>query len=157
MHVKIKLFQSYCSSMYGLQNTMFLKTCCCYLRSALWCLLNLPYKTHCFLSSLLTGTLPVFDKICKRSARLINSCLQSRNYIVSRIAQHSVIDNFSPLGKNLRFCCHQFEWHWENVVSGYISLQNDCFRNFCVSNTEVDQFQNSVIGRIAVEFTRQFR
>ena len=69
VHVKIKLCKSYCSSMYSsvlwsLENDV-LQDFCCSWRSALRRSVNLPYNTHCFLLPILTGTLPVFDELCK--------------------------------------------------------------------------------------------
>lgn len=152
MRVKIKLFNSYCSSMYGSElwslDDDVLQDFCCSWRSALRRLLNLPYNTHCFLLPLLTGTLPVFDEICKRSARFINSCLHSRCHLVRSIAQHSIVhgDYYSPLGRNLRFCCRRFDWRWEDFVSGCVSLNNDYFRNFCMNTISVAQFQTASLA-----------
>ena len=68
MHIKIKLFKSYCSSTFGselwsLEDDIFQDFCCSW-RTAIRGLLNLPYNAHCFLLPILTGTLPVFDEIC---------------------------------------------------------------------------------------------
>jgi len=54
----------------------------CSWSTALMRLLNLPFNAHCFSLPILTGTLPVFDEICKRSSRFINSCLRSRYNLV---------------------------------------------------------------------------
>jgi hypothetical protein len=63
LHVKIKLFKSYCSSIYGGElwslDHDIVQVFCCAWRSALRKLLNLPYNTHCFLLHILMDTLPV--------------------------------------------------------------------------------------------------
>jgi len=79
MHIKIKFAKSYCSSIFGSElwslEDDVLQDFCCSWRTALR--LNLPFNAHCFLLPILTGTgtLLVFDEICKRSSRFINSCL----------------------------------------------------------------------------------
>jgi len=52
MHIKIKLFKSYCSSIYGtelwsLEDDVFQDFCYSW-RTALWRLLNLLFNAHCF-------------------------------------------------------------------------------------------------------------
>jgi len=91
----------------------------------------------------LTGTLPVFDEICKRSSRFINSCLRSRNNLVRSIALHSIVHDkyYSSLGRNLRFCCRRFSWQLEDFLLGFVSLNDDCFHNFCMHNIPVAQLQ----------------
>jgi len=63
---------------------------CCSWRTGLRRLLNLPNNTHCFLLHIFTGTLPVFDEICKRSSSFVYSCLRSRYKLVRFIALHSM-------------------------------------------------------------------
>jgi len=87
-------------------------------------LLNLPLNAHCFLLPILTGILPVFDEICKRSSRFINLCLRWRYNLVRSIALHSIVHGkyYSPLGRNLRFCSRRFGWQLE-----------DFFVRFCLA------------------------
>jgi len=40
---------------------------------------NLPYRAHC---DILSNDIPVFDEICKRSLRFINTCLSHSNDLV---------------------------------------------------------------------------
>ena len=42
--------------------------------------------THCYLLPLLSCTLPIYDEICKRSARFILSCLFSQSSLMRSIA-----------------------------------------------------------------------
>jgi len=148
MHIKIKLFKSYCSSIYGSElwplEDDVLQDFCCSWRTVLRRLLNLPFDAHCFLLPILTGTLPVFDKICKRSSRFINSCLRSRYYVVRSVALHSIVHGkyYSPLGRNIRFRCHRFGWQLlQDFLLGFVSLNDDCFHNFCMNNIPVAQLQ----------------
>ena len=55
-------------------------------------------------------------------------------------------DYYSPIGRNLRFCCRRFEWQWEDFVSGCVSLHNDNFLNFCANNIPVAQFQTASLA-----------
>jgi len=95
MHIKIKLFKSYCSSIYwselwSLEDDVLHNFCCSW-RTAIRRLLNRPFNAHCFLLPISTGTLPIFDEIRKRSSRFINSCHRSRNNCVRSIALHSIV------------------------------------------------------------------
>jgi len=89
------------------------------------------------------GTLPVFEEICKRSSRFINSCLRSRNNLERSIALHSIVHGkyYSPLGRNLRFCCRRFGWQLEDFFLRFVSLNDDCFHNICMNNIPVAQLQ----------------
>jgi len=93
--------------------------------------------------SILTATLSVFDEICKRSSRFINSCLRSSYNLGRSIALHSIVHGkyFSPHGRNLRFCCRRFGWKLENVLLGLVSLNDECIHNFCRNNIPVAQLQ----------------
>ena len=96
-----------------------------------------------------TGTLiPVFNEIFKRSARFISSCLHSRCHLACSIAQHSIVhgDYYSLLGRNLKYCCRRFQWWLDDLASGCVSLNNDYFRNFCMNNIPVAQFQTASLA-----------
>jgi len=105
--------------------------------------LNLPFNAHCFLLPILTGTLPVFDEICKRSLHFINSCLRSCYNLVRSIALHSIVHGkyYSPLGRNVMFCCCRFGWQLADYLLGFVLLNDDCFHNFCMNNILVAQLQ----------------
>jgi len=90
---------------FGRQKMMFFKTFVVR-RTAIRRLLNLSFNAHCFLLPILTGTLPVFDQICKRSSRFINSCLRSRNNLVRSILLCTalfIVNIIRPLVEILRF------------------------------------------------------
>ena len=42
--------------------------------------------------------------------------------------------------------CRWFEWRCEDFVSGFVSLHNDCFRNFCLKNIQVARFQTASLA-----------
>jgi len=42
---------------------------------------------------------------------------------------------YSPLGRNLRVCCRRFGWQLEDFLLGFVSFNDDCFHNFCMNNT----------------------
>jgi len=44
--------------------------------------MGLPYAAHCHLLPLLSNSLPIFNEICRRSAKLILSCLCSQHSYV---------------------------------------------------------------------------
>jgi len=69
-------------------------------------------------------------------------------YVV--IALHSIVHGkyYSPLGRNLRFCCRRFGWQLEDFLLGFVSLTDDCFHNFCMNNIPVAQLQ---IASLVVE------
>jgi hypothetical protein len=46
----------------------------------------MPYDSHSYLFSLVSGTLPVFIEIGKRSARFISSCVNSKSILVQSVA-----------------------------------------------------------------------
>jgi len=68
--VQHKLFQSYCTSYYGcelwLSNNAKLEDFCVAWRNSMRKIWKLPQQAHCFLLYLISGCLPVFDKLCPR-------------------------------------------------------------------------------------------
>jgi len=73
---------------------------------------------------------------------LIHNNYYKRNKYDS-IALRSIVHGKynSPLGRNLRFCCRRFGWQLEDFLLGFVSLNDDCFHNFCMSNIPVAQLQ----------------
>ena len=92
---RLNLFKSYCSSMYGCElwalNKDSVELFCVAWRKALRRVLNLPYNTHSHLLPILADTIHTFDEICKRSARIITSCLFSPSRLVQSVSWHSVV------------------------------------------------------------------
>jgi len=147
--VKIKLFCSYCSSIYGCEiwplDSCFIEEFCSTWRSALRRLIGLPYKAHSFLLPILTCTLPIFDEICMRSSRFVSACLFSRSPLVRYVALHGVVhERFnSIIGKNVSFCCKRYNWFFDDFVRGSVDLRTDNFRNFCLRKMEFSQLNDA--------------
>ena len=78
---------------------------------------------------IVSDLLPVFDEICKRSARFINSCLFSNSPLVRSIAYYGVKNaKFNSfLGSNAAFCCKYFGWDYDNFVVGIVRHNNTFF------------------------------
>ena len=143
LFVKIKLFNSYCTSMYG--SELWSLDCdtvdrfCCSWRTALRRLLGLPCNSHCDFLPLLTNTLPIFHEICKRSSRFVLSCLYSQSRLVQSLAWHGVVHAKynSFIGRNALFCCKYFGWSIDDFVSNTVELTNLSFQqHFSASLTQ---------------------
>ena len=89
--------------------------------------LKLSPDTHNSLLPLLLNSLPFFEDICKRSARFIISCLQSKISLVRSVARFGVLASHcvSPLGRNALYCCSYFGWRFDTFVNGGISMSNN--------------------------------
>jgi len=76
--VKARLFRAYCT-IYCRYDLRICQAAVCLLfarRGAksirrIW---NLPYRTHCRLLTLLCNCMPMFDEICRRSLKFLQSC-----------------------------------------------------------------------------------
>ena len=114
--VKIKLFKSYCSSLYGCELWSLISdhvdSFCCAWRTALRRLLFLPFNAHSFLLPFLTDSLPIMFEICKRSIRFSVACLFSQSHLVQFVARHGILfcKYNSIIGSNLLFYCKIFNW-----------------------------------------------
>ena len=73
-------------------------------------ILNIPPDTHNYLIPLLfNNALPFLDDVCKRSARLVFSCIQSDSSLVRSIAKHGIFEGAAVillLEKMRRFYAH---------------------------------------------------
>ena len=138
--VKIKLFKSYCSSIYGCElwalNSENIDIFCIAWRKAIRRILNLPNTTHSFFLPPLSNTLPVYDELCKRSARFIISCLFSVNQLVQSVASYSVMHARynSLLGSNALLCSKRFGWSLVSYTSNLVSLNNSHFEHFYLNS-----------------------
>ena len=143
--VRSKLLSTYCSSRYEcelwLLDNSDINVFGTAWRKAARRVLKLPPDTHNSLIPLLLNALPFFDNICKRSARFIIFCLQSNVSLVRFVARFGVFVNrcTSPLGRNIQYCCSNFNWNFERFVNGDISMSNKVFvKLFYSSVSEID-------------------
>jgi hypothetical protein len=95
--------------------------------------LNLPYNTHSHLLPILADTIPIFNEICKRSARFITSCLSSPSRLVRSVSWHSVVFGkfSSPFGSNALLCCLRYGWSLDSYVLNLVQLSNSFFHLWC--------------------------
>ena len=150
--VKIKLFKSYCTSMYGSElwslDCEAVESFCCTWRTALRRLLGLPFNSHSVFLSLLTSTLPVLDEIYKRSVRFILSCLYSSSNLVQSLARHGVVHAKynSFIGKNALLSCNYFSWSIDDFVLNNVNRSNAFFEQFSIR--DVTQETASMSGTL---------
>ena len=150
MVVRIKLFKSYCSSIFGCElwnlSDSVINEFCVAWRKALRRVVSLPYNAHSFLLPLLTDTLPIFDEICRRVARFTLSCLGSPSLLVRSIVQFG-IDNArfnSCIGRNVLFCCNYFNWKLSDLLSGNISLDFYNMNEVSIGRLSEDKWSNFI-------------
>jgi len=93
--VKLKLFKSYCTSIYVAElwtvDSANIETFCVAWRKALRRILQLPYSSHSYFLPILSNTLPVYNEICKRSMKFITTTLVSSSQLVQSIANYCVM------------------------------------------------------------------
>jgi len=133
--VRLRLFKSYCSSMYGcelwsLADCDVVNYFCCAWRKALRRIFNLPPNTHSDILPIISDTLPIFVELCKRTARFISTCLNAPSRLVRSVAFYSVLFSkyCSPLGNNALLICKYFSWSFDSFISSCIDLGNYGFR-----------------------------
>jgi hypothetical protein len=158
--VKLKLFQSYCSSIYGCElwslNNVTIGDFCIAWRKALRRVLVLPYNSHSYLLPILSCSLPLSDEIIKRSSRFIISCLFSTSHLVQSVSWHSILYGKygSILGRNALICCDRYNWSLESFKSRSIPLTNTFYTQQFRAN--LNDFElNSAISLLEVLFLRE--
>ena len=111
--------------------TIPLEQFCVAWRKALRGVLDLPYNCHSYLLNLVTDTLSVFDEICKRSTRLIVSCVVRGSALVRSVARYglTVARYNSFIGSNALFCCDRYTWSLDDLFRSNINLSNFSFAN----------------------------
>jgi len=89
--VQHKLIQSYCTRFYGcelwLLNNPKLEDLCVAWRKSIRKIWKLPQQAHCIL--LISGRLPVFDELCRRSMNFVRSCLSHDSYLIRCVANYT--------------------------------------------------------------------
>ena len=133
--VKLKLFKSYCSSLYGSElwslDSNHVDIICVAWRKALRRILQLPYNCHSYLIPIMSDTLPLFDEICKRSMRFIANCIVSPSHLVKSITWHCIVSGRqrSFLGTNVLFCCERYNWSLIQFINNSAQFKDFSFNS----------------------------
>ena len=126
--VKIKLFQSYCMSLYGcelwLLSTGEIDDLCVAWRKGLRRVWSLPNTSHSYLLHMLSQCLPLFDEISRRSINFIRFCITHESSLVSFTAQYAVnhvrmLSSF--LGQNASFCLRRYNCSLYDLLNGSVN------------------------------------
>jgi len=134
--VQHKLFQSYCTSYYGcelwLLNNLKLEDVCVAWRKSMRKIWKLPQQSHCYLLHLISGCLPVFDELCRRSMRFVRSCLCHDSYLIRYVANYAVVHarSQSVLGQNVLFCAHRYKFSVNNTLYNRLSSLDTLINSF---------------------------
>ena len=149
--VQNKLFQSYCTSFYGcelwLLNNLKLEDLCVAWRKSMRKIWKLPQQSHRYLLHLISGCLPVFDELCRRSMNFVRSCLSHDSRIIQFVANYAVMHARSQsfLGRNVLFCARRYKFpvsstildelvSFDTLINSFVHSSTDenmrCFANF---------------------------
>ena len=71
---------------------------------------KLPYNCHTAILERLSGTITIFDTLCKRSMNFVQKCLHSKNVLVNFVSRHAVFYSrmLSGMGRNVQFYSERF-------------------------------------------------
>jgi len=58
--------------------------------------------------AVLSNSLPIYDEICKRSARFIAACLCSDNNLVKLVVNYGILARCHSVGRNVMFLTRHF-------------------------------------------------
>lgn len=158
--IKLKLFQSYCSSFYGCElwslSNRTIDDVCIAWRKALRRVLNLPHSSHSYLLPIICCSLPFFDEIIKRSSRFITSCLCSTSRLVQSVSRYSILygKHGSVLGRNALMCCKRYNWSVDSFLLNSIPLTNTLFTRWYRASLTDLEF-HSAISLLEVLFIRE--
>jgi len=113
--VRLKLHQSYCSSLFGCELWALISCAierfCVACRKGLRRMMGLPYAAHSHLLPLLSNILQIFNDICRRSVKFILSCLCSGSALIHTVANYGVLArSHSFIGRNVMFLCNRFSF-----------------------------------------------
>jgi hypothetical protein len=135
--------------MYGCElwalNNPSVESFCIAWRKALRRIFYLPNNTHSFFLPILSDSIPIFDEICKRTARFISSCLFSPSRLVQSISWFSLVfDRFgSPMGTNALIYCKRYNWLFDEFILNLVNLGNNLFRDWYVNRVSDVEFSNA--------------
>src|SRR5258706_15390528 len=148
--IKLRLFEAYCSSMYGCElwalDNHAINDFCIAWRKALRRIMNIPYNSHTFVLPLITDSVPIFDEMCRRSAKFISSCCLSDSAVVRTIARHGLLARFnSCIGKNALLCCQRFGWSVTDLRDGNVPLYRSFFKEHAIALLSEQQLYSAVV------------
>jgi len=87
---------------------------------------------------LISGCLPVFDELCRRSMSCVCSCLSNDSYLIRFVANYTVVHTRSQsfLGRNILFCAHRYNFSVNicNMLSSIDNLVKAFVHNFIDDN-----------------------
>ena len=115
-------------------------------RKALRRVIGVPCNAHSYLLPLLSNLLPIFDELCKRSARFISSCLLSSCHLVRQISSYCVTyaKHRSVLGSNAILCCDRFGWSRDSFYAGLPDLSNTFFQHRYYAGVSDIEYSNAL-------------
>lgn len=123
----LRLFQTYCTSLYGcelwLLSNRTIDYLCVTWRKGLRRIWNLSPCTHSRLLPLISHCLPIFDEICRRSLNFIRNCVFHDSALISFVARYGVFyaRSLSILGQNVLFCTQRYERSIQYVINNPIN------------------------------------
>ena len=118
---KNKLFNQYCSSMYGSQ--LWNLTCpnvdkiCTQWRKYHRIALSVPYQTHCDLLPLISDNMPLDCMLDCRFFSFYRSLINSENNLVKFTASNITNLHSSTLYNNIRYLQHKYDMSIEDILS----------------------------------------
>jgi hypothetical protein len=143
--VKLQLFKSYCSSLYGSElwslDSHHVDIICIAWRKAIRRILQLPYNCHSYFIPIISDTLPIFDDLCKRSMRFIANCIVSPSNLVKSVSQHCILfgRQRSFLGSNVLFCCERYKWSMRQFINNPSLFKDFPFNSLFITSLSEEQ------------------
>jgi len=72
--------------------------------------------------------MPIYDEICKRSARFIAACLCSDDNLVKSMVNCGILARYnSVVGRNVMFLARRYAWSLDQLVCSQLLLRNADF------------------------------
>lgn len=128
--IKYTLFKSFCLSMYGSQLWNFESELCekFYVawRKCVRRLFKLPQRAHCDLLHHICEDIPIEAQLHCRFGNFLNSCLQSKNYLIKTVCINALGNPRSNLNMSTNFMCHTYNInrncnHFSLQIKKYVS------------------------------------
>jgi len=143
-NVRYRLFRSYCSSNYGCELWLLDNSCvqdfCVAWRKGLRRIWNLPYNSHGDVLCGLSGDIPIFDEICRRSMRFAAACLQHGSSLMRFLVQYGILfaPGVSVFGRNINICAARYKFKVSNFLANSVNV-NAVVRCYCYNLVSEDR------------------